>query len=179
MTPSRPGPVAALLLALLAASLIPWLVDHAVAADDLREALRSCTRADLIGIWAMIRQGTAPAALVDLADPSFYPYQRFAFRADGSLRHLAAPAPVGPEEQRVILSAPTTTTWAVDAKGRLLTRKNGAAPEIDACQVLLAKVSDPRSPIPGLPGDLLLTHYGEDGKPIARRLLRKIAGPGE
>jgi hypothetical protein len=116
---------------------------------------------------------------VDLADPSFYPYQRFAFRADASLRHLAAPAPVGPEEQRVILSAPTTTTWAVDAKGRLLTRKNGAAPEIDACQVLLAKVSDPRSPIPGLPGDLLLTHYGEDGKPIARRLLRKIAGPGE
>jgi len=50
---------------------------------------------------------------------------------------------------------------------------------VDACQILLAKVSDPRSPVPGLPGDLLLTHYGEDGKPIARRLLRKMSGPGE
>src|SRR5437660_12057048 len=111
MTPSRPGPVAALLLALLAWLLLPCLVADAVAADDPREALRSCTRADLIGIWAMIRQGTAPSARVDLTDPSFYPYQRFAFRADASLRHLAAPAPVGPEEQRVILSAPPTVTW--------------------------------------------------------------------
>jgi len=171
--------VVALVLALLAASLAAWPPGHAVAADDLHEALRPCTRADLIGVWAMIRQGTAPSVQVDSTDPSFYPYQRFAFRADSSLRHLTAPAPIGPEEQRAILSAPTTITWTVDRRGRLITRKDKtAAPEIDACQVLLAKVSDPRSPVPGFPGDLLLTHYGEDGKPVARRLLRKIAGAG-
>jgi len=96
------------------------------------------------------------------------------------MHHLTAPAPIGPEEQKVILSAPATITWTVDDKGRLLTRKTGdPEPEVDACQILLAKVSDPRSPVPGLPGDLLLTHYGEDGKPIARRLLRKMSGPGE
>ena len=62
----------------------------------------------------------------------------------------------------------------------IATRKDGApAPEVDACQILLAKVSDPRSPVPGLPGDLLLTHYGEDGKPVVRRFLRKMSGPGE
>src|SRR5438067_2354890 len=88
--------------------------------DDLNEALRPCTRTDVIGIWAMIRQGTARSVQVDSTDPSFYPYQRFAFRADASVRHLAAPAPVGPEEQRVILSAPTTVTWSVDRQGRLL-----------------------------------------------------------
>ena len=37
------------------------------------------------------------------------------------------------------------------------------------------KVNDPRSSVPALPGDLLLTHYDEDKNPIARRLLRKLA----
>jgi hypothetical protein len=166
-------------LAVLAASLIRSGT-HAVAADDLRDALRPCTRGDLIGTWAMIRLGTALSVRVDESDPYFYPYQRYAFAANRSMRHLTATAPVGPEEQQAILSAPPTTTWTVDDKGRLLTRKAGAtAPEIDACQILLAKVSDPRSSVPGLPGDLLLTHYGEDGKPVARRLLRKMSGPKE
>jgi len=151
----------------------------AVAAEDPRDVLRPCRSSDLIGTWAMIRLGTAPSVRVG-ADPAFYPYQRYAFSTDRSLRHLTAPAPVGPAEQKVLLSAPATTTWTIDDAGRLLTRKTGAsAPEIDACQILRAKVSDPRSPIPALPGDLLLTHYGQDGKPIARRLLRKMTGPGQ
>ncbi|HEY7538950.1 MAG TPA: hypothetical protein VIF11_02345 [Methylomirabilota bacterium] len=152
----------------------------AAGADAAREMLRPCTRGDLIGTWAMIRLGTAPSVRADPSDPAFYPYQRYAFLADRGMRHLMAPAPIGPEEQKAILSATATVTWTVDDKGRLLTRKAGAlAPEVAACQILLAKVSDPRSPVPGLPGDLLLTHYGEDGQPTARRLLRKMSGPGE
>jgi hypothetical protein len=166
-------------LAVLAASLVRSGT-HAAAADDVRDALRPCTCGDLIGTWAMIRLGTAPSVRVDQSDPYFYPYQRYAFSANRSMRHLAATAPVGPEEQQAILSAPPTTTWTVDDKGRLLTRKSGAmAPEVDACQILLTKISDPRSPVPGLPGDLLLTHYSEDGQPVARRLLRKMSGPSE
>jgi len=166
-------------LAVLAALLIRSGT-HAVAADDLRDALRPCTRGDLIGTWAMIRLGTAPSVRVDQSDPYFYPYQRYAFSADRSMRHLTATGPVGPEEQKAILSAPPTTTWTVDDTGRLLTRKSGApGPEVDACQILLTKISDPRSPVPGLPGDLLLTHYSEEGKPVARRLLRKMSGPRE
>lgn len=166
-------------LAVLAALLIRSGT-HAVAADDLRDALRPCTRGDLVGTWAMIRLGTAPSVRVDQSDPYFYPYQRYAFSADRSMRHLTATAPVGPEEQKAILSAPPTTTWTVDDTGRLLTRKSGApGPEVDACQILLTKISDPRSPVPGLPGDLLLTHYSEEGKPVARRLLRKMSGPRE
>ncbi len=172
--------LAVLVLALVAGAWILWPAVQAFAFDDPRDALRPCMRADLIGTWAMIRLGTAPSVRVDATDPYFYPYQRFAFSADRRMRHLTATAPVGPEEQRTILSAPATMTWSVDDRGRLLTRKNGAtAPEVDACQILLAKISDPRSPVPGFPGDLLLTHYGADGKPIARRLLRKMFGPGE
>jgi hypothetical protein len=96
------------------------------------------------------------------------------------MRHLTATAPVGPEEQQAILSAPPTTTWTVDRQGAVAHAKGRCdGPEIDACQILLAKVSDPRSSVPGLPGDLLLTHYGEDRKPVARRLLRKMSGPRE
>jgi len=174
------GRLALLVLALAAVAPILPPGAHAFAFDDPRDALRSCTRADLIGTWAMIRLGTSPSVRVDATDPDFYPYQRYAFSADRRMRHLTATAPVGPEEQRVILSAPATITWTVDDRGRLLTKKDGAAaPEVDACQILLAKVTDPRSPVPGLPGDLLLTHYGQDGKPIARRLLRKMSGPDE
>lgn len=153
---------------------------RAVTADDQRDAFRPCTRGDLIGTWAMIRLGTAPSVRVDESDPYFYPYQRYAFAADRSMHHLTATVPVGPAEQKAILSMPPTTTWTIDDQGRLLTRKTGATrPEVDACQILLTKVSDPRSPVPGLRGDLLLTHYGEDGKPIARRLLRKMSAPSE
>jgi hypothetical protein len=172
------GALALGFLAVLAASFA-WSGTQAVADDDQR-ALRPCKRGDLIGTWAMIRLGTAPSVRVDESDPYFYPFQRYAFSADRSMRHLTATAPVGPEEQKATLAAPPTTTWTVDDKGRLLTRKAGAtAPEVDACQILLTKISDPRSSVPGLPGDLLLTHYGEDGKPVARRLLRKMSGPSE
>jgi hypothetical protein len=175
MTPTR---LAALALVSIAGAFA--LGPGGAGAVDLREALRPCTRGDLIGTWAMIRLGTPPSVRVDAADPYFYPYQRYAFSADRRMRHLTATVPVGPEEQRVILSAPATITWTVDDRGRLLTKKDGAAaPEVDACQILLAKISDPRSPVPGYPGDLLLTHYDGDGKPVARRLLRKMSGPTE
>ena len=172
--------VAALVLVVIAGPFAWRPSDRAGAVDDRREALRPCTRADLIGTWAMIRQGTPPSVRVDATDPSFYPYQRYAFSADRRMRHLAARAPVGPAEQRVILSAPSTITWTVDNQGRLLTKKDGAAaPEVDTCQILMTKISDPRSPVPGYPGDLLLTHHDGGGKPVARRLLRKMSGPAE
>ena len=174
------APLLALVLVVLAGSFSLWPSGRAAAVDDPRDALRPCTRVDLIGTWAMIRLGTAPSVKVDADDPYFYPYQRYAFTADRRMRHLTATVPVGPEEQRTILTAPATITWSVDDRGRLLTRKNGAAaPEVDTCQFLLTKISDPRSSFPGFPGDLLLTHYSEDGKPVARRLLRKMSEPGE
>jgi hypothetical protein len=175
-----PSSRVALVLVVIAGWLTAWPGGPASAVDDLGDALRPCTRADLIGTWAMIRLGTAPSVKVAADDPYFYPYQRYAFSADRRMRHLTATAPVGPEEQRAILTASSTITWSVDDRGRLVTRKKGAAArEVDACQFLLMKISDPRSSFPAFPGDLLLTHYGQDGKPVARRLLRKMSEPGE
>jgi len=169
--------VASLTLGLLTAPLAARLGAGVAAADETSEALRPCTRADLIGTWAVIRFGTALSVRVDPADPSFHPHQRYVFHANASMRHLTSAAPVTREDHRAMLAAPLTSTWTVDDRGRLLVQKDGVPrPDVDVCQVLVVKVNDPRSQIPALPGDLLLTHYDEDEKPIARRLLRKLAG---
>jgi hypothetical protein len=98
------------------------------------------------------------------------------FEADSSLRHLASASPITREDHRAMLAAPVAATWAIDDRGRLLVTRDGAAgPEVNDCQVLVAKVNDPRSTVAALPGDLLLTQYDVSHQPIARRLLRKIA----
>ena len=161
----------------MALGIAAWLAASSVAADETSEALRPCTRADLIGTWAVIRFGTAPSVRVDPADPHFHPHQRYVFHTDASMRHLTSATPVTREDHRAMLAAPSTSTWAVDNRGRLLVQKDGVSrPDVGVCQVLVVKVVDPRSQVPGLPGDLLLTHHDENAQPIARRLLRKLAG---
>jgi hypothetical protein len=173
MKPQRLATLASLTVAMLAASA-GWR--PAVSADEIGEALRRCTRADLIGTWAVIRFGTAPAAPGAPAPPAARPHQRYVFEADSGLRHLASGSPITRDDHRAMLAAPAAATWAVDDRGRLLITRDGAAgPEVNDCQVLVAKVNDPRSTVAALPGDLLLTQYDQNDRPIARRLLRKIA----
>lgn len=166
--------------ALLALGVAAWLGAGATVAQEAEEALRPCRRADLIGAWEVVRFGTAPPVRVDRNDPYFYPHQRYVFRTDATLRHLASTKAITPDDHWAMLAAPATITWAVDERGRLLTQKDGVPRlEISACEVLVKEVADPRSRIPALPGDLLLTHYDENAKPISRRQLRKLGGIGE
>jgi hypothetical protein len=173
MTPQRLATIASLVLAMLAAP-IAW--PPGASAAEIGEALRPCARADLIGTWAVIRFGTVPSARGDPAPPAVRPHQRYVFEADSGLRHLASGSPITRDDHRAMLAAPAAAAWAIDDRGRLLVTRDGAAePEVNDCKVLVAKVNDPRSTVPALPGDLLLTQYDENDRPIARRLLRKIA----
>jgi hypothetical protein len=174
MTPQRLATVASLTVAMLAAP-VAWRAGASVA-DETSEALRLCTRADLVGTWAVIRFGTTASARGDPAGPAARPHQRFVFETDSSLRHLASGSPITREDHRAMLAAPVAATWVIDNRGRLLVTRHGAAgPEVHDCQMLVTKVNDPRSTVPALPGDLLLTQYDDNDQPIARRLLRKIA----
>jgi hypothetical protein len=174
MTKQRLATVASLTVAMLAAPAAWWA--GASAADETSEALRLCTRGDLVGTWAVIRFGTTASARGDPAGPATRPHQRFVFEADSSLRHLASGSPITREDHRAMLAAPVAARWAIDDRGRLLvTRDGAAAPEVHDCQMLVAKVNDPRSTVAALPGDLLMTQYDANDRPIARRLLRKIA----
>lgn len=151
-----------------------------VLAQDAADALRPCKPGDLIGTWEVIRFGIAPAFLVDRSDPSFSPHQRYVFAANATVRHLTSPTRITPADHRALLAATAPATWAVDGAGKLLVQKEGATRlETAACAVLTKEVVDPRSRVPAMPGDLLLTHYDTADKPVMRRQLRKLDGLAE
>lgn len=151
-----------------------------VPAQEEKDALRPCKPADLIGAWEVIRFGAAPAVLVDRSDPYFYPYQRYVFASNATVRHLTSRTKITPAAHRALLAATAPATWAVDGAGKLLVQTEGAPRlETAACAVLTKEVVDPRSRAPAMPGDLLLTHYDTADQPVMRRQLRKLDGLAE
>ena len=155
------------------------LAAGAARAEDEREALRPCKAADLIGAWEVVRFGTAPSFLVDRTDPNFYPFQRFVFASNATMRHLTSNTRIARADHRALLAETAPVTWAVDGDGKLLLQKEGAVRlETIACAVLVKEVVDPKRRVPALAGDVLLTHY-DAGTPVMRRQLRKLAGLGE
>jgi hypothetical protein len=159
-----------------AVALVALLARPALAQDD---AFRPCRRADLIGLWRVIRFGFATGAPVDHSDPAYQPHQRYVFNSNATMAYAASELPPTPEEHRALLLAPTAVTWALDARGYLMRQAAGAA-RVDRseCRVVTRPVRDPKSRVPVLPGDVLLTDQGEDERPITRRLMRKV-GAGE
>jgi hypothetical protein len=139
------------------------------------DAFRPCRRGDLVGSWGVIRFGFASGASVDRGDPAYQPYQHYVFNADATMTYAAAAAPPTPEQQQALLRGPASATWRVDDRGRLMRQAAGSARvETSECRVITRTVRDPRSSVPALPGDVLLTDQREDESPIARRLLRKL-----
>ena len=128
--------------------------------------LRPCRRVDLIGVWLVIRFGFAAGAAVDRADPAYLPYQRYVFNSDATMAYVASAAPPTSEDRRTLL---------LDASGHLMRQAPGATRvERSECRVITRPGHDPRSKIPVLAGDVLLTDQAEDERPVARRLLRKV-----
>ena len=154
-------------------ALAVLLAVPAFAQED--EGLRPCRRGDLIGFWQVIRFGFAIGAAVDRGDPAYQTHQRYVFNANATMAYSASDIPPTPDEHRALLLAPATLTWALDAGGRLLRQEAGALRATTSeCRIVTRPVRDPRSPLPALPGDVLLTDQGEDERPITRRLLRKV-----
>ena len=68
----------------------------------------------------------------------------------------------------------------MDGDGRLLLLRAGETRlEQSACLVLTKEVMDPRSRVPALVGDILLTRYDAVDTPVMRQQLRKLDGLGE
>jgi hypothetical protein len=139
------------------------------------DVFRPCRRADLIGLWRVVRFGFASGATVDRADPAYQPHQRYVFNANATMTYAASEVPPTPEEHRALLLSPAAVTWSLDPGGRLIRQPPGAA-RVDRseCRVITREVRDPKSTVPVLAGDVLLTDQGEDARPITRRLLRKL-----
>ena len=146
------------------------------AAQDRQEVLRPCRRADLVGYWAVIRFGFASGATVDRDDPDYRQHQRYVFHPDATMTYAAMATAPTAEEERALIRAPASMTWAVDGQSRLVRLRAGARQaELSECRVVVQALRDPKSPVLAQPGDLLLTDQGLDARPIARRLLRKLS----
>jgi hypothetical protein len=156
-----------------ALALVGLLAVPALAQDD--DVLRPCRRADLIGLWRVIRFGFATGAAVDRADPAYQVHQRYVFNSNATMTYSASEVPPTPDEHRALLLSPASVTWALEAGGRLMRQRAGVA-RVDKseCRVVTKAMRDPRSTVPALRGDVLLTDQGEDERPITRRLLRKL-----
>jgi hypothetical protein len=147
----------------------------AAAAAEPENPFRPCRWADLVGVWEVIRFGIASGAPVDRSDPEYLPHQRYAFNANATAAYIAAASPPTPAEVQAWLAVPPEVTWALDTAGRLVRQRAGAAQlDTSECRVLTQPLRDLRTPVPALPGDVLLTDQGADERPIARRLLRKL-----
>ena len=156
-----------------ALALVGLLSVPALAQDD--DVLRPCRRADLIGLWRVIRFGFASGVAVDRADPAYQAHQRYVFNSNATMTYSASAMPPTPDEHRALLLSPAPETWALEAGGRLVRQHVGVARvEKSECRVVTKAMRDPRSKVPALPGDVLLTDQGEDERPITRRLLRKL-----
>lgn len=154
-------------------ALAVLLAVPAFAQED--EGLRPCRRGDLIGFWQVIRFGFAIGAAVDRGDPAYQTHQRYVFNANATMAYSASDVPPTPDEHRALLLAPAPVTWALDGGGRLM-RQQAGVPRVatSECRVVTRAVQDPRSKVPALPGDVLLTDQGADERPITRRLLRRV-----
>ena len=160
----------------LPAAALVLLAAAPVSAIDRDEVMRPCRRHDLIGIWRVMRLGVTGGAPLDKTDPAFLPHQRYVFHSNATMLHATQEVPFTPQEQRDLIKAPSTATWALESEGRLLRQRDGvAAVEKADCRVLLHAVKDPKTSQPTAQvGDILLTEDRGDARPTARRLLRRI-----
>ncbi|HKB26196.1 MAG TPA: hypothetical protein VKG64_14220 [Methylomirabilota bacterium] len=157
-----------------------WACAGSAAAQEIADVTRACRRADLLGEWQVIRLGPATGIRVDRSDPAFFPHQQYVFGRDATVRHLASQTRITDADHRAFLAVAAGGTWAVDAAGRLLLLRAGQARlEKSACLVLVKEVTDPKSQLRSLPGDILLTTADAADKPLYRRQLRRLVGPGE
>ena len=149
-------------------------------AQEAKDVLRPCAPADLVGTWEVIRFAVVAPARVDRSDPYFYPYQRYVFSANATMRHLTSKTRITPALQRALLSRAVPTAWSVDGTGRLVVERQGeVGPEAAACEVLTREVIDPRSGVASPPGDVLLTHKDDANRPMMRHQLRRLGVPGD
>ena len=76
---------------------------------------RAATKADLVGTWEMV--SVRPVA--DKNDPTYFPYQRFAFQPDSSMKVMVADKPFTKEWADKFKKTPASIDYSLNEKGIL------------------------------------------------------------
>ena len=154
------------------------LVSLAVAAEPDRVS-RPATKEDLVGAWELV----SVRPVYDKTDPVFYPYQRFVFNKDSSMKFMVSEKPFTQDWLTKFTKQMPEIDYTISDKG-LLTLSWQTRPHNESvvCAYVLkdvpadlaAKVPAPqRSRLPKK-GNLTLSYLNNSGKIAYQKILTRI-----
>ena len=155
------------------------LVSAAASADN-GPASRPATKADLVGVWDLV----SVRPVYDKKDPVFFPYQRFVFKADSSMKTMVSTEPFSKEWLAKFEKQSSEIDYTVSDKGLLtLIWQNRPHSETAVCAFVLKGVPPevlakvPPGERNSLPkkGNIALSFLNSEGKIAYRKILAKIA----
>ncbi len=143
------------------------------------KASRPATKKDLVGTWELV----SVRPIHDAKDPVFFPYQRYVFNGDASMKYMVSKMPFTKEWLDKFVKQPREIDYRVDEKGVLsLIWQTKPHQESAICAYvlkdipaeLLAKVSAEKQK--GLPkkGDLTLSFLNGQGKVAYQKVLTRV-----
>ena len=153
---------------------------NAASADDGRGASRPAKKEDLVGSWDMV----AVKPVYDKNDPVFYPYQRFVFGKDSSMKFMASEKPFTKQWLDKFAKQPPEIDFTLNEKGFLtLTWQTRPHNETAVCAYVLKDVPPevlikiPASERAHLPrkGNVTLSFLNSNGKIAYRKILTRLA----
>lgn len=161
--------------------LLGVLIGHcSMVSAEAEKVSRPCTKADLVGTWDMV----SVRPVHDKNDPVFFPFQRFVFQQNSSMKFMASEKAFTKEWLDKFTKQPAEIDYSLNEKGILtLTwqsrphNENALSAYVlkDVPPDLLAKVPlDQRTHLPRK-GDVTLSYLNSSGKIAYQKILRKAA----
>ena len=144
------------------------------------KASRPAAKEDLAGTWDMV----SVKPVQDKKDPVFFPYQRFVFNKDSSMKYMVSDKPFVEEWLEKFNKQRPAIDYSVSAKGLLtLTWQDQPHNETALCAYVLRDVPaevlaklpvGERDRVPGQ-GDITLSFLNSSGHIAYQKVLKKIA----
>ena len=141
---------------------------------------KPCTKAELVGTWDMV----SVTPVLNLQDPTFYPYQKFVFKSDSSMKVMTSQRPFDAKALAAFKSQPVEIDYSLNPKGILtMTWSTRPHTEYAICTYVLQDVPPevlkkiPAEKRAGIPkkGNVTLSFIGRGGKIAFQKVLKKTA----
>jgi hypothetical protein len=140
---------------------------------------RAAAKADLVGTWEMV----SVRPVRDKNDPVFFPYQRFVFNRDGSMKYMTSDKPYSKEWLEKFQKQSPEIDYFLDQKGILtLSWQKQPHSESFLCAYVLNDV--PTQTLSKLPlerrkevpktGDLTLSFFNTAGRISYQKVLSRV-----
>ncbi len=141
---------------------------------------KACTKAELVGTWDMV----SVMPILNKQDPTFFPYQKFMFKSDSSLKVMTSQKPFDAKALAAFKAQPAEIDYSLDPKGTLtMTWSTRPHTEYAICAYVLQDVPPemlkkiPAEKRAGVPkkGNVTLSFIGRGGKIAFQKVLKKVA----